>query len=187
MSSETSTAPTQCNRSGAENIATGQTTNTNERPFSHTVNGNTRSFLPSTSIRNYQCQHVHENSTSYHGCTIYNGTPASCAPCAPPHEECANDHATTQSLDPISPHPVEPRSPLTSFYWSWAFIRSLVRTIARAVAMSIEGRTPRDTIALNAQATDLEAQNRRTNAYDDTFPLLSASDQSWAPGADEDV
>ncbi|KAL0059824.1 hypothetical protein AAF712_013397 [Marasmius tenuissimus] len=186
MSSETSTAPTQHNRPSAENIATGQTTNTNERPFSNTVNGNTRSFLPSTSVHNYQCQHVHENSTSYHGCTIYNGTPA---PRAPAHEERVNRFSAAEVLDPISSHPVEPRSPLMPFYWLWTSIRSFIRALAHAAPMSIEGRIARDTIVLNAQATDLEAQNRRANTDDDDdrSPLLLASNPSGTPGAEENV
>ncbi|KAJ8092099.1 hypothetical protein PM082_021631 [Marasmius tenuissimus] len=171
MSSSTST--TQNNPPSAENIATGQTTNMNERPFSNTVNGNTRSFQPATSIRHYQCQHVHENSTSYHGCTVsvYNGEPA---PQAPAHEERAN-HSAVPILDPIIPHPVQPHSTLMPFYWPWAFIR-FIRVVARAVVMSLEERVPRDSITLNVQATDLEAQIRKLPNTNDVERLPSSSD-----------
>ncbi|KAK1230390.1 hypothetical protein PQX77_006522 [Marasmius sp. AFHP31] len=108
------------------------------------------------------------NSTSYHGYTIYNGAPTSRAP--------TNDPAAAQSPDPaILPHPVEPRAPLMPFNWPWAFIRSLVGAVVRAVAMSIEGRIPRDR-RMNADDDD-----------DDRFPLLSASDQRRTPGAEENV
>ncbi|KAK1227594.1 hypothetical protein PQX77_009394, partial [Marasmius sp. AFHP31] len=103
MSPTASTAPPQRNRPSAESIATGQTTNTNERPFSPEVKGNTNSFSPSTTIHNNQCQHIYGGSKSYHGCTFYetSRTPPSVA-----QEARTNAAAGSSDLE-ASPHPAE--------------------------------------------------------------------------------
>ncbi|KAL0058992.1 hypothetical protein AAF712_014288 [Marasmius tenuissimus] len=186
-----STSAAQNNPPSDKNIATGQTTNMNERLFSNIVNGNTSSFLPSTSIQYYQCQHVHENSTSYHGCPVYNETPALSAPA---HEERANRSAAVPIPNPILRRPVEkqilqPRYSLMPFHWPWAFIR-FIRVVARAVVLSLEEwHVPRDSITLNAQDTDLEAQIGILPNTDDVerFPFSSAGVPSRSSEVEENV
>ncbi|KAJ8092098.1 hypothetical protein PM082_021630 [Marasmius tenuissimus] len=209
----------------------------NERPFSNTVNGNMNSFLPSTTIHNNQCQHVYGDSKSYHGCTVYEGTPAPVAreardnasgssDQAPPHpaelrctlpirplwvrfisplvrniaraaamfirEHVSRQtiaHALLSTLDGRLNDSLQPRFPLTPSYWSRLLICSFIRLVARAAGMPIEERVPRDSINLNAQATDLQDQ---IGMYpnlddDDRFPSSSVSVPSWTPQAEENI
>ncbi|KAL0059822.1 hypothetical protein AAF712_013395 [Marasmius tenuissimus] len=98
-------------------------------------------------------------------------------------------HALLSTLDRRLNDSLQPRFPLTPSYWSRLLIRSSIRLVARAAGMSIEERVPRDSITLNAQPNDLEAQ---IGMYpnmddDDRFPPPSISVPSWTPQAEENI
>ncbi|KAJ8092189.1 hypothetical protein PM082_024016 [Marasmius tenuissimus] len=163
----------------AENIGRGHgasatTMNINDNPFCHTVNGNMHSFIPSTTIRNYQCQHVYENSMIYHGCTVYTGIAHST-------REARSDEQAAATQSPMPPHCVEPGFSLMPFYWPWALISSFIRIVIRAASVS---SSPHNTLPMNTQS-DLEAQiGIYPNMSHDT---LSLSTPVLNPRADENV
>ncbi|KAJ8092191.1 hypothetical protein PM082_024018 [Marasmius tenuissimus] len=119
---------------------TGASTNVNENPFGHTVNGNTRTFSPSTYIENNQCQHVHQpHSISYHGCTIHYASPAPAS--TPLSAQQAGITRGVQTAPNSSSFSTSgPESHLwVPFHWAlgpWALLTSFVQAILATTVIS---------------------------------------------------
>ncbi|KAL0061231.1 hypothetical protein AAF712_011934 [Marasmius tenuissimus] len=140
-------------------------------PGANRFNGNTQPFFSSTYIHNYQCQHVYESySNTYHGCTFYASTPTpnprlqESPPLLKPHARPSRPtHGSARAAGNY-----ENKYFLLPFYWPWVLLKSFVRVIVRAVAMSIGKRTSRNILRPNTQG-DLEAQAGDTNTDNDRF------------------